>query len=177
MKFMGLGLALLAACFIAYSTILLKKLNNLKVHFSICIIYPTFVGIPLSTAVSLVFSQLGIVNRPEEILNDGKWTALLWQIVFLVLSCLGSLLNQLFVNIGLKYEDAAKFSIIRTSDLLFTFILQIIILNIYSNAWSIIGALLILISTILVIFYKIIDKRRGKKREESIWKRFIFYKI
>lgn len=176
MKFMGLGLALLAACFIAYSTILLKRLNNLKVHFSICIIYPTFVGIPLATIISLVFSQLGFVNRPEEILNDGLY-GLLWQIAFLVLSCLGSLLNQLFVNIGLKYEDAAKFSIIRTSDLLFTFILQIIILNIYSNVWSIIGALLILISTILVIFYKIIDKRRGKKREESIWKRFIFYKI
>lgn len=175
-QFFGLGLAILAAFLVALATILLKKLNNSKVHFSINIIYPAMVGIPITFVISSIIFYFDLEKRNKELYKDTE--AVLWQISYVLISAVSNLLTQLFFNIAINYEDATKLSIVRISDLFFTFFFQTLILNIYADLFSIVGALLIFVSTFLVILYKIIEKKYNKKNDsKSSCEKFIFYKI
>ena len=151
---LGLCLVITTSLLIAISTILLKKLNVFKVDTPTIFIYVAYVGVPVTLLWSLIFNLLNIEKRPIEYLED-KWTFIL-QCIYLVLSASSSFLTQFFLNFAIKYEEPAKVSIIRMSDLLITFVLQSAILSIYSNLFSVLGALLIFTSTCLVIIYKIL---------------------
>ena len=174
---LGLGFAMLAAFLVASSTILIKKLNNSKVHFAVNIIYPAYLGMPITLVISLAIYFLGVGGeRPAELYED-SWT-LLWQCVAVIGSAMASFLTQLVLIIGLKYEDPAKFSIIRTTDVLFSFVLQTLVLGIYANYLSILGALLIFLATLFVILFKIMDQRNSKsKKPETACKKCVFFKM
>lgn len=163
---------------VAISTILLKKLNVYKVDTPTILVYVAYVGVPVTLLSSVIFNQLNIQKRPIEYLED-KWT-FMWQCVYLVLSASSSVLTQSFLNAAVKHEDPAKVSIIRMSDLLITFVLQSAILNIYSNLFSVLGALLIFTSTCLVIVYKILYSKYGQKDDSnsmSFLTKCFFYKL
>ena len=166
----------LAAILLAIITILTKKLVNSKVHFTVSIIYPGFVGIPLNLAISMIIFFFALDKRPPEYYKD-SWT-IAEQSVIAVCSGIASLLTQVAVVIGLRYEEPAKFSVIRSSDLFFTLVLQATLLGIYANAFSIVGALLIFAATVLIILYKIVEKRNAQASKQSTcWRNVLFYKI
>lgn len=172
----GLGLAISSAFFFAIGTIFLKKLNDLKFDYATILIYPAYVGIPTCLLASIVSSQFALEKRPPELLEDK--CALMWQCIYLLLQGISTLLTQFFLIAAVKFEDPAKVSIIRMTDLLITFILQSFILNIYANLFSIIGALLIFISTSLVILYKILyNKYDQKDNKNSSCHKCFFYKL
>lgn len=173
---LGLGLAILAATLIALAMIILKKLHNSKVHYSVNMIYPPLVGIPISLVISLLSFYFGFEKRNTELCKDT--VTILWQVGYLAISAITNLLTQLFFNIAVKYEDVSKLSIIRISDLLFTLILQALILNIYADLFSIMGAMLIFTACVLVILYKIVERKYTKNRVLTTpFEKFIFYKI
>lgn len=78
------------------------------------------------------------------------------QLAFSLASALCGIISQICLNLALQYEDASKITILKTFDLLFTFILQYLVLRISPNILSIVGASLILLGSFIVIGYKII---------------------
>ncbi len=66
----------------------------------------------------------------------------------------------------MKYEDASKVAMYRTTDLLFTFLFQYFYLGISSNIFSISGAIFIFFGMMLVIGDQIREKYVRKKEQK-----------
>ena len=137
MYIFGVGSALIAAFFASGSAILLKKLTVSNVHFSVVILFSSYVGFPVSLAISLVLlltkNEIKDRNKLENISYLGI------QILFAFLSALTGCIHQIALNISYRYEDASKISIYRTLDLIFSFIMQFFLLNINPGFLSLIG--------------------------------------
>ena len=162
--------------------ILLKKLSNLKVHYSIAGVYTCYFGLPLAIALSAFAFITGVERKNAELYNT--WNSLIWQWIYTLTSASCGVFSQILMNLSLKYEEASKISIIRTSDLFFTFLFQLLILDIHSNYLSIVGALLIFVATIIVLLFKLVDQKWNKKHGKDSdnnkptgFKRFLFYKF
>jgi uncharacterized membrane protein len=110
-----------------------------------------------------------------------------WQIGFSLFSALTGVLQQVLMNLALDYEEASKVMIIRSTDLFFAFLLQSIFLHIYSDWMSVSGALMIFVATMLVMMFKMADKKWNSNNTDEIinsssslsakLKRIFFYKI
>jgi drug/metabolite transporter (DMT)-like permease len=84
-------------------------------------------------------------------------------LVGMIASC-----NQIIFNLSLQYEDASKISIIKTTELFFIFLMQYLFLNIKTDYLNMIGAFLILTSTLIIILYKIFDQIESEKRKLNL---------
>jgi len=160
--------------------IVIKKLNNRNVHFSVVILYACYCGLPFTLAISALTEFTG-VNEPRDKALYDTWESLMWQCGYSFTSASCGVLSQIFMNISLKYDEASRISVVRTTDVFFTFILQIFVLGIIANFLSIIGALLILTGTFMVMLYGIADKKFNKPKQNnettSFFKRLIFFKF
>lgn len=161
----GVIFAISSACFSSGVAILLKKLSNHKVHFSVAIVYASYFGLPFTIALSAFALITGVERKNAELYST--WDSLLWQCGYSLTSAACGVFSQILMNLSLKYEEASKISIIRTSDLFFTFLLQLIILDIHSNYLSIVGALLIFVATIIVLLFKLVDQKWNKKHSKE----------
>lgn len=154
---LGIIFSLITALAAAIVAILLKKLSNKHVHFSVAIVYASYVGLPLTIALSLATHFTQLTNKSVEHYKDT--TTILWQVSYALGSAVSGLMSQVFMNLSLKYEEASKVSLLRTTDLLFVFLLQYFLLDIFSNYYSIIGSMMIFVATLLVMLFKFVDQR------------------
>lgn len=177
---LGLSLAILASLSFAISTIFLKKLKINKISNTVILNYSSYVGIPLALLISVVIRLVDDdkAEKPIERILDDKWK-ILWQCVFISLSGLSTILTQFFLNAAVKYEDPAKVALVRMSDLIIIFFLQRLVFGIDPNLISKIGALLLFLSTFMVIFYKILNEKYGKNENvsESKLRKCFFYQF
>ena len=162
--------------------VILKKLANNKVHYSLPILYPAYIGIPTSCLISLVMFLTGAQKKDMQLVEDVP--SILYQVSFAVASGLFGVLSQVFMNLSLKFEDTSKVSMVRSTDLLFTFLFQYLILRIHPNLFSTIGAFLILLATLFIIFLQMLEKlslneaaKNAKKDDITAWKNCLFFKI
>ena len=102
----------------------------------------------------------GTTQRDPALLEDIPSFTL--QIFFSLMSGMSGVLSQIAKVTAYKYEDASKISIIRSTDLFFTYIFQYFFLNISTNVYSGIGALLIILGTLLILVYKMIETNLTK---------------
>ena len=87
---LGLGLGLLVSILVATNTILIKQISNSKVHYAVNMIFPSYLGMPMTVAFSLVVFFWGVGGeRPAE-LYETNWTVF-WQCVAAIGSGLGAL--------------------------------------------------------------------------------------
>ncbi|CAF0946006.1 unnamed protein product [Brachionus calyciflorus] len=93
---------------------------------------------------------------------------LISQSILTLLSSFSGLFSQVCMNLAFLYEDVTKVSLVRSTDLLFSFILQYLLLDIHSNLYSVTGALLILTSVTMVMIYKIMDQKYVKKHKDYL---------
>lgn len=159
-QLIGVAFALIGAFGSAAIHIIIKKLCKNKVYFAISTIYGTYLGLPASFILSLVLVLTG--SSHQNFSCELEFLAL--DIVFGCLGGIFAVLGHVLLNISLQHEDATKVSIVRTVDVVFSFIFQFIILNIKADWISIIGALLILMSTFVILFYKIIKQKIKTKK-------------
>ena len=158
------SLGILIAIFDAFSLgsvqVLIKKLCIKKVHYSISTIYTSYIGLPVCVALSFVLIYTG---NSKLVYNwSHNWNELKWHLFYSIsVSILGSF-NQIILNLSIQYEDASKVSIIKTCDLFFIFIFQYFLLNIKSDILNIVGAVLILLSTFLILTYRLVDRKHNK---------------
>lgn len=171
----GLILAMMSTFLYAIATIAAKKLKDLKIDSITLMVYPGYLGVPITLVAAILMSQLEIEKRPVGFLQDKS--EFIWQCVYLLISSVFTVLTQLFILLALKHEDPAKVSIIRMSDLFITFVLQSLILDIHANFLSILGAIFIFVSTLLVIVYKILFNKYGKNKNTSTCKKCLFFAL
>jgi drug/metabolite transporter (DMT)-like permease len=164
----GIGLAMAGAAAAAIVPIIIKHLANHKVHFSVMIIYASYFGIPASVFISFLYAV--VLNKPfsERLkLIDNRTDLILWDVFYSIMSAITGLAQQIFWNLTIKYEDASRSAVLRSLNIVFVFFLQYIFLNIKSNLFSIIGAILILFGTIFIITFKILDSKYSIKKEQK----------
>ena len=158
-QFFGVVLALVGAFGSTTIHIIIKKLCTNKVYFAVSTIYGTYLGLTVSIAISAIFI---ITHLSHNNLNC-ELSYLGMDIFFGLIGGILAVVGHVLLNISLQYEDATKVSIVRTIDVLFSFIFQFIILNITPDWISVIGAVCILFSTFIVLFHKIICQNMKKK--------------
>jgi len=175
-KITGVCLALISAFAIAFQSIILKKLSNKKVHFSISIVYGCYFGLPVSFLLSILMflfnndtSLIGRIifcaNKCDQ--NNLGLMFVLYQCFFSFTSAVCGVVSQILMNMALDHEDASKVSMLRSTELFFTFLLQYLVLAIFPNLLSAIGAVLIMIGTFFILIHKLVDMSITRSRLNS----------
>lgn len=154
--YLGIFLTLCGALTTGIVQITVKHLCNKKVHFSIIIIYSSYFGMPLSLLISLALYFSGVSYKN---LNNFDTQSIMLQVFYSFFSAVVGLSAQICLSLALKYEEASKIAIIKTTDLIFTFIFQSYLVNIEKDYLSSIGAYLILLGAFLVFVFKFIEKK------------------
>ena len=109
-------------------------------------------GIPISAVLSLILLNTGNSNLIFNIKNH--YSELMLSIFYTCLiGCMGCF-NQSILMLSLKYEEAFKISLIKTTDMLFVFVLQYFLLGIQTNTNNLIGVFLIGSSTLIIFTFK-----------------------
>ena len=143
--------------------IILKKLSTEKVHYSIVIIFGTYVGIPVTFLISLILIVLKISH--QNFPNNLHMIPL--QLFHVIIGGILGVMSQILLNFSLKYEDASKIAIIRTLDVLLTFFLQYLFLNISIDIFSLIGSCSILLGTFIILSFKLIENRIKERQKKK----------
>ena len=170
-KFMfGIFLGLVACFTEAVAIIYAKKISDLNINPVINPSYVAYLGVPISLSITLGV-DLTESKSTQPVLESSD---LAIQIVLVVLGAVSMILYQICLALALKYGDASKISIIMATDLLFAFLFQYEMLGIVSKWDAIVGAVLILLGTLMITIYKLLDK--GEK-PSSCFGKFIFYKF
>ena len=156
----GIILVILAALLFGLLQVLVKKLCNYEVHWAVNTIYPAYFGIPVCICISaiLYFMEFSHTNLKEEL------PILPYHVLYSSISAVFGILGQVSMNISLSCEDATKVSIVKTTDVLIAFVLQLIILNIRVDLLSIVGSVLILTGTSIVLLFKMIEEKYSKSK-------------
>jgi drug/metabolite transporter (DMT)-like permease len=161
--YIGIFLTLCGALTTGIVQIAVKHLCNKKVHYSIIIIFSSYFGMPLSLLISLALYFTGVSYKN---LNSFDTQSILLQVFYSFFSAVVGLAAQICLSLALKYEEASKIAIIKTTDLIFTFIFQSYLVNIEKDYLSSIGAYLILGGAFLVFVFKFIEKKFNHNKAE-----------
>lgn len=157
--YLGTTLALLSSIFIGSTQVLVKKLTNSKVHYSIVSIYPCFFGIPASLCISYM-------NKKS--IKSQNFDDLKYDLVYSLLAGVSGSLSLVFLSKALEKEDASKVAIVKNTDVLFSFVLQFIFLNIKIDLLNLIGSIMIIMSTIGISVINLMDKNQVKFKNKLV---------
>ena len=169
-KFLGYSLSMVGALSYTVVSIVLKKLANKKAHLSVVLLYATYYALPVSFVISIVLLVTGIDKRERTILT-GSFDELKYEICLAILGGCLSVCSQILMNLAVQAEDASKVSILKSTDLLFIFLLQYVFLGIYTNFYNTLGAFFIFMAALLVMIYKMIDKKHMKRLKKRLEKK------
>jgi drug/metabolite transporter (DMT)-like permease len=161
--YLGISFGMAAAMASAAVAVLLKKLNNVHVHYSIAIVYAAYIGLPIALALSIIMYLTGIEKVKDWSIystND-----MVWQCIWCLISGLTGIAAQATYHVSLKHEDPTVISVMRCTDLFFTFILQFLFMNITANMFSTTGAILIFVATLFTLIFKSISYRVNNKKD------------
>lgn len=173
--YIGILFGLMASISSSLVSIFLKKLTNNKVHYSVSILFTSYIGLPASLLISLLLHFLWKKENSFNLYIDA--CDLMWQIFYSILSSVSGVLSQITFAISLQYDDTTHITIVRSTDLFFTFLLQYLFLSITANVFSTTGAVLVFSSTILIILMKVIEQKLDTVSSLDCLKKFIFYKL
>ena len=181
----GISTAILGALCGALSFVITRSLAQLKVHYSVVIVYQSFIGTPIAVLISLAMFYFGIQKYDMRLVQDAE--SILIQVASGIGSGFFGALLQIAINLAVKYEETLKVSMIYSNSLLFTFLFQFLILNINTNLFSTLGALLIFLSTLMIIFIQMLEKKTLRVNNNQTvnqseiavpsWKKYLFFKI
>lgn len=164
---LGIFLGFLGAFSTSCVFLVLKKLNNSKVHWASNTIFVCWFGWPVSLVLSFILYRVGYSHQNFE--NEKK--DLPMDVFYSIMSSIISIMGQIFLNLCLKYEDATKIAITRTTDVLFSTVLQYFILNILIDLLSAIGAFSIMIGSFVILIFKLFENRYEKYNKRQSAKR------
>jgi len=146
--------------------------------------YTSFTGLPIAIILSAILILSGYSKIFENYQN--RFDELKVQTVMVLIIGFVGTLNQLTMNLALKYDDVLKISLVKSADLFFVLLSQTIFLDIRINTLNLVGVMIIFISTTLILTFKYLDERvvnapvkqsseLGERSEENaIKKRSIF---
>ncbi len=189
-QYIGSGFALFGAFAYTVVALMTKTLTNVKAHVTVICVYASYFGLPISACVSLTLIYTGVEKRPRFSLDDASQSMLLWDIFYSSISASFGVCAQMFTNTAIKLEDVNKVALLESTDLIFNFLFQYLFLKIKSNYLNTVGALLIFFAIVLVMCFKIADKKnekklrfveenskRNKSKFREICEKLLFYKF
>ena len=156
----GISISLLAAIVQSIFITFIKKLTNQNVHYSVSLLFGSYFGVPLSFLLTSTIYLTG--NSEKDRILRSNTSEILFQVLYSISSAIVGLSSQLFLNISLEYESSSIISIVRSTELVFVFILQYIFLDIESNLFSSIGTLLIFTGIMMILVHKILEEKASK---------------
>ena len=139
-------------------------------------IYAAYYGLPITAGISLTLYLLGYSHKNLH----NELDLLPVNLAFSILSAVFGVTGSVFLNIAFQYEDATKVAIAKTSDVIISFILQLIILGIKIDLLSVIGSLAIVFGTFVVLGFKLIENKYEKsvsKKKKNSFEKFLFFKF
>jgi len=172
-KAIGVGLAFVAAISTATGYVVLRKVP--RTSSTVVIIWFSVISIFLGISSSLILHLTTEINvRLPETANDWIWIN--------VSGFLGVVNQFLFVQ-ALKLESANIVSLVRTLDIVFSFVIQAIFLKHQKILWtSIVGAIIVFVTVLVLFLVQFVKIRIQTHREEllitqrkSIDKRYIVF--
>lgn len=109
----------------------------------------------------------------------------MWQIGFSVISALCGVFSQVLLNFAFDHDDTSKATILRSTEIFFTFILQYFLLNINPNVFNLAGAVMIFLAAAFILSYQMADKKynsnkntaEGENKNRSLCHKIFFFKI
>ena len=140
-------LAILAAIFTAFSFVLLRKMSQ-DVGTRVVVFYFSLVGSVISLSASLIS---GGFKYPDCGTHD---------VVYAIVNGVLGYFGQLMTTKACELEKASIVSLVRTIGIAFSFLLQLIFLDIVPNGLSIGGAILVLLCNVFIFIKKLLDQRK-----------------
>ena len=166
LKTIGLLIALINAFAKSGTAIIIKKLSAKNVHYSLHMLVTSCFGLAICALLSVVLNYTGNSNFVHNAKNN--FPNFMLHIFYSFLSGTIGLIAQIVLNFSLRYEEASKVSIIKTAEIFLSFLLQYIFLNIKANVLKVIGSVLITVSGVAILVYKIFDQKHSKKRHKYL---------
>lgn len=170
-KVVGVVLILFTTLLSGSTNVTIKKLCNIKIHYSLSSSYPALMGLPISVVISVCIFFAGSSHTDFASEKD----KILLHMGYSVCSALFANCALILLNLALEVEDASKIAIVKTSDVAFAFILQYLILNVEFHMFGLIGAAFIMSATLLIVVFRIVEKKCGT--EKPCLGRVMFYKF
>lgn len=144
----GVSAVVISALFSSISHITIKKLCIYNIHFSVISMYPVIFGLPISALMSVWLFIL-----------QSKCVFEILPMHLVLSSCGGlvSIFGLISLNKALEIEDTTRIAMLRTTSVLFSFILQYVVLGVETDLLGILGAVFIIVGTLTVVFTKLYD--------------------
>ena len=143
-------LAVLSAIFFSLAIILVRKMSQ-EVSTRVVVFYFALVGSVSSLLVSLISGEF---KYPDCGTHD---------VVYAIVSGTLGYFTQLLSTKACQLEKASVISLVRTIGIVFSFILQLMFLNVIPNGLSIGGAILILLCNVVIFIKKLLNQKREQK--------------
>lgn len=171
----GISSVLISSLFYGVLNLLIKKLCIYECHWSIVANYDSYYGLPATILGIYMLIKFDPFDRDKRI----EWTFLANQLLFSFISAIFSILGQICVTLALLHEDATKVSIVKSFDVVIAFILQLFILNISVDHFSIIGSVLILVGICFVLGFSLFEKKHKEvwEKKNSNCFKFLLFKF
>ena len=144
------------AIFFGIVQVTIKKLCMNNVHWSMNTLYAAYVGLPVCLALSWALYWFEWTDR-ERFVDLRKRRDLLMSVAYSFMSAALAVLGSVALNLSFVYEDATKVSIAKSCDVLISFVLQMIILNISVDVLSVCGSVAILTGTCIVLSCRLLE--------------------
>jgi drug/metabolite transporter (DMT)-like permease len=160
----GITCSILTAILFTLTNLIMKKLCKKKLHWCYQTAFGSYVGLPIALLISVSLFLSGQSHKKDSVDNVNMYYL---HIFYSILSGIFGNLGQIALNFALMYEEPTKVAIIKTTDVLFSFLLQLVILNISIDSLSVIGSFAILVGTCLVLIFKIFYQRSMKTTSDQ----------
>ena len=143
-------LAVLSAIMFAFAIIMVRKMSQ-EVSTRVVVFYYALVGSVISLLASLISGEF---KYPDCGTHD---------VVYAIVSGMLGYFAQLLSTKACQLEKASVISLVRTIGIVFSFILQLMFLNVIPNGLSIGGAILILLCNVVIFIKKLLNQKREQK--------------
>ena len=142
-------LAVLSAIMFAFAIIMVRKMSQ-EVSTRVVVFYYALVGSVISLLASLISGEF-------------KSDCGTHDVFYAIVSGMLGYFAQLLSTKACQLEKASVISLVRTIGIVFSFILQLIFLNVIPNGLSIGGAILILLCNVVIFIKKLLNQKREQK--------------
>lgn len=144
-------LSVVAAIFVAFAIILTRKMSQ-DVGPRVVVFYFALVG----SVVSLAGSLISGFKYPDCGTHDS---------LYIIMTGATGYAGQLIITKALALEKAAIISLVRTIGIAFSFLLQLIALDVVPSGLSIGGAILVLLCNVTIFIKKFLDMKKIQTKD------------
>ena len=156
-NYKGVLFALATAISLSINMVVIKK-STMFIDYYVTILYPHIYGVIVSPIIMVIMQKYFVLGQIT-----------LWSWLLLLATGLSNFLAMLLIAFALSLEDTSPIAFIRNSEVLFAFIFEITIAHKIPMMFSIVGVILILLTTSMIVLNRMFSI------EKRIWRMLKLY--